>query len=59
MAKLAWLITDNSMTIEAGIWAVLAQIQVESIGWIFPSQFTQQQRIQIFATDSNNNQFLD
>ena len=26
---------------------------------ITPSQFAQQQRIQFFATDSNNNQFLD
>ena len=30
-----------------------------SLGRIPPSQFAQQQRIQIFATDSNNNQFLD
>ena len=30
-----------------------------SLGRIPASQFTQQQRIQIFATDSNNNQFLD
>jgi putative transposase len=30
-----------------------------SLGMIPPSQFAQQQRIQIFATDSNNNQFLD
>jgi len=30
-----------------------------SPGRIPPSQFAQQQRIQIFATDSNNNQFLD
>jgi len=30
-----------------------------SIGRIPPSQFAQQQRIQFFATDSNNNQFLD
>ena len=30
-----------------------------SLGRISPSQFAQQQRIQIFATDSNNNQFLD
>jgi putative transposase len=30
-----------------------------SLGRIPPSQFVQQQRIQIFATDSNNNQFLD
>jgi len=34
MAKLAWLITDNSMPIEQDFWAVLAQIQAESIGWI-------------------------
>jgi putative transposase len=30
-----------------------------SLGRIPPAQFAQQQRIQIFATDSNNNQFLD
>ncbi len=30
-----------------------------SLGRISPAQFAQQQRIQIFATDSNNNQFLD
>ena len=30
-----------------------------SLGRIPPSQFAQKQRIQIFATDSNNNQFLD
>ena len=30
-----------------------------SLGRIPPSKFAQQQRIQIFATDSNNNQFLD
>ena len=30
-----------------------------SLGRIPPAQFTQQQRVQIFATDSNNNQFLD
>jgi putative transposase len=30
-----------------------------SPGRIPLSQFAQQQRIQIFATDSNNNQFLD
>jgi putative transposase len=30
-----------------------------SLGRIPTSQFAQQQRIQIFATDSNNNQFLD
>lgn len=30
-----------------------------SLGRIPPSRFAQQQRIQIFATDSNNNQFLD
>jgi putative transposase len=30
-----------------------------SLGRIPPSQFAQQQRIQFFATDSNNNQFLD
>jgi putative transposase len=30
-----------------------------SLGRIPPSQFAQQQRIQIFATDSNNDQFLD
>jgi putative transposase len=30
-----------------------------SLGRIPPSQFAQLQRIQIFATDSNNNQFLD
>ncbi len=30
-----------------------------SLGRIPPSQFAQQQKIQIFATDSNNNQFLD
>jgi len=30
-----------------------------SLGRISPSQLAQQQRIQIFATDSNNNQFLD
>jgi putative transposase len=30
-----------------------------SLGRIPPSQFAQRQRIQIFATDSNNNQFLD
>jgi putative transposase len=30
-----------------------------SLGRIPPSQFAQQQRIRIFATDSNNNQFLD
>jgi len=30
-----------------------------TLGRIPPSQFAQQQRIQIFATDSNNNQFLD
>ena len=30
-----------------------------SLGSIPPSQFAQLQRIQIFATDSNNNQFLD
>jgi putative transposase len=30
-----------------------------SLGRIPPAQFTQQQRIQIFATDSNKNQFLD
>jgi putative transposase len=29
-----------------------------SLGRIPPAQFAQQQRIQIFATDSNNNQFL-
>jgi len=34
MAKLAWLITDNSMPIEEDFWAELAQIQAESIGWI-------------------------
>jgi putative transposase len=30
-----------------------------SLGRIPPAQFAKQQRIQIFATDSNNNQFLD
>ena len=30
-----------------------------SLGRIPPAQFAQQQRIQIFATDSNSNQFLD
>jgi putative transposase len=30
-----------------------------SLGRIPPAQFAQQQRIQIFATDSKNNQFLD
>jgi putative transposase len=30
-----------------------------SLGRIPPAQFAQQQRIQIFAADSNNNQFLD
>jgi len=30
-----------------------------SLGRIPPAQFAQQQRIQIFATDFNNNQFLD
>ena len=30
---------------------------LSSLGRIPPSQFAQQQRIQIFATDSNNNQF--
>ena len=30
-----------------------------SLGRIPPSKFAQQQRIQFFATDSNNNQFLD
>jgi len=30
-----------------------------SLGRIPPAQFAQQQRIQIFATDSSNNQFLD
>ena len=30
-----------------------------SLGRIPPSQFAQQQRIQFFATDSNNNQLLD
>jgi putative transposase len=30
-----------------------------SLGRIPPAQFAQQQRSQIFATDSNNNQFLD
>ena len=30
-----------------------------SLGRTPPSQFAQQQRIQFFATDSNNNQFLD
>ena len=30
-----------------------------SLGRIPPAQFAQQQRIQFFATDSNNNQFLD
>ena len=30
-----------------------------SLGRIPPAQFAQQQRIQIFATNSNNNQFLD
>ena len=30
-----------------------------SLGRVPPAQFAQQQRIQIFATDSNNNQFLD
>jgi putative transposase len=30
-----------------------------SLGRIPPAQFAQQQRFQIFATDSNNNQFLD
>jgi putative transposase len=30
-----------------------------TLGRIPPSQFAHQQRIQIFATDSNNNQFLD
>lgn len=30
-----------------------------SLGRIPPAQFAQHQRIQIFATDSNNNQFLD
>jgi putative transposase len=30
-----------------------------SLGRITPSQFAQQQRVQFFATDSNNNQFLD
>jgi putative transposase len=30
-----------------------------SLGRVPPSKFAQQQRIQIFATDSNNNQFLD
>ena len=30
-----------------------------SLGRIPPAQFAQQQRIHIFATDSNNNQFLD
>jgi hypothetical protein len=57
MAKLAWLITDNSMTIEADFWAMLAQIQAESIGWISPSQFPQQQRIQFFVTDSKRINF--
>ena len=30
-----------------------------SVGRIPPAQFAQQQRIQFFATDYNNNQFLD